>query len=77
MTDALLCWYWLTGWFWMLQLSTQLEHNIDSPAIAATGPRTLAPLVGFVRRGQGARASSRHLPPLSCIGGGHLAKLRA
>lgn len=37
MTDALLCWYWLTGWFWMLQLSTQLEHNIDSPAIAATG----------------------------------------
>lgn len=37
MTDALVCWYWLTGWFWMLQLSTQLEHNIDSPAIAATG----------------------------------------
>lgn len=61
---------------WMPQPSTKLDAPHRAPSVAATGLGRW-PSRRLCASRTDARASSRHLPLLSCIGGGHLAKLRA
>ena len=72
MADALVCsGYWLAGLTECRNCRTSTQH-----LQRRNEPRTLTSC-RLCASGAGTRAPSRHLPLLSCIGGGHLAKLRA